>query len=157
MLRMFAAALGDSINYFWDRYILTFGLGDQITLAFSALQSLRDSGVAFQKTTQLTLRSIRVRGVVEFAGMAVVAILLMAFIARRRRSLFALLAARLHELGIEVSTAMTMEEALNRLRLTHPEDAVAMAPLIGMYEEERFSSTQNRARAAVLRRRLSSG
>ncbi len=157
MLKMFAAALGDSINYFWDRYILTFGLGDQITLAFSALQSLRDSGVAFQKATQLTLRSVRPRGVVEFAGMAVVAILLMAFIARRRRSLFALLAARLHELGIGVGSAMTMEEALDRLRAKHPEDAVAMAPLIALYEEERFSSRQDRERAAVLRRRLTSG
>jgi transglutaminase-like putative cysteine protease len=155
LLKIFMAALGDSINYFWDRYILTFGLGDQIALVFGALQSLRDSGLAFQKATQLTLRSIRIRGVVEFAALAMVAILLMAFIARRRRSLFALLAARLHELGIEVSTAMTLEEALNRLRITHPDDAIAMAPLIALYEEERFSSRQDRARAAVLRRRLS--
>src|SRR5437763_855420 len=33
----YASAIGDSINYFWDRYILTFGLGDQVALALQAI------------------------------------------------------------------------------------------------------------------------
>ena len=33
LLRVYAAAVADSINYFWDRHILTYGLGDQLAIA----------------------------------------------------------------------------------------------------------------------------
>jgi protein-glutamine gamma-glutamyltransferase len=152
-----AAALGDSVSYFWDRYILTFGLGDQITLAFGAVQSLRDSLAALQRSAQLGLQSIRGRGALELLAIVMLLGLTIALIARRRRSLFALLAARLHELGVDVSASMTMEEALERLRATRPDVAREMAQLIELYEEERFSARQDRARVALVRARLGSG
>ena len=31
-VKLYLAALGDSMTFFWDRYVLTFGLGDQISL-----------------------------------------------------------------------------------------------------------------------------
>src|SRR5881398_2614431 len=37
----YASAIGDSINYFWDRYILTFGLGDQVALAAEVYLRMR--------------------------------------------------------------------------------------------------------------------
>jgi protein-glutamine gamma-glutamyltransferase len=157
MLKMFAAALGDSISYFWDRYILTFGLGDQITLALGAFQSVRDSAGALRTATQAGLQSLRGPGAIELLGLAILAGLVMTFIARRRRSLFVLLAARLHELGIDVSSSMTMEEALERLRAARPDAAEQMAPLIELYEEERFSARQDRARVALVREKLGSG
>src|SRR5436853_615371 len=38
----YALALSDSVNYFWDRYVLTFGLGDQVALALDAVSRARD-------------------------------------------------------------------------------------------------------------------
>src|SRR5213075_108998 len=37
----YADALSDSINYFWDRYILTFGLADQVALAIELISQTR--------------------------------------------------------------------------------------------------------------------
>lgn len=156
-LKMFVVALGDSISYFWDRYILTFGLGDQVVLAFNALQSVRDWTGLFRQGTQRTLQSLHPRDFLEVFAALLLAGAILAIIARRRRTLFVLLAARLRELGIAIGPAMTMEEALDRLRATRPEAAETLAPLIALYEEERFSPRQSRARARVLRRRIVSG
>jgi hypothetical protein len=49
---------------------------------------------------------------------------------------------------------MTMEEALHELRTRHPEAARELAPLIAMYEEERFSEHRDRKRASRIRRKL---
>jgi len=75
-------------------------------------------------------------------------------IARRRRSLFDLLAAHLHRLGIEVGPSMTMSEAVNRLRIMRPAAAAELAPLIEMYEAERFSGKQERGRVKKVRAAL---
>jgi len=107
-------------------------------LPTKTLQAQHQSSDPLQKTF----------GALMLAGAA------LAMIARRRRSLFVLLAARLRELGIDVSGSMTMEEALEQLRATRPDDAEVLAPLIAMYEEERFSSRHDRTRAALVRRRL---
>jgi hypothetical protein len=82
------------------------------------------------------------------AGLAIV------MMTRRRRSLFDLLAAHLHRLGIDVGPSMTMSEALNRLRITHPAAAADLAPLIAMYEAERFSGKQERGRVRAIRNAL---
>jgi hypothetical protein len=49
---------------------------------------------------------------------------------------------------------MTMEEALAELRSTRPEAAAALAPLIAMYDEERFSARRDRQRVRAFRRGL---
>ena len=46
-----------------------------------------------------------------------------------------------------------MEEALTELRRKQPEVANALAPLIALYEEERFSPRERLARE-IIRRRL---
>jgi hypothetical protein len=51
---------------------------------------------------------------------------------------------------------MTMEEALAQLRTSRPEDAQTLTPLIRLYEEEVFSPTRDRRRAAAVRRGLTS-
>jgi hypothetical protein len=121
LLRLYASAISDSINYFWDRYVLTFGLADQIALLADMITRLR--------VTLLALRHANERIAVTLASrelMIVVAIVLgvaaiVVMIARRRRSLFSLLADRLQRLGIEVGDSMTMEEALLQLRTTRPD------------------------------------
>ncbi|HEX3577882.1 MAG TPA: transglutaminaseTgpA domain-containing protein [Thermoanaerobaculia bacterium] len=151
LLRVYASALADSINYFWDRHILTFGLGDQVALAVSALESVRAAGAAL--TASLHTNSFRTY--VSLLTMLVVAGFAAVILARRRRSLFDLLAAHLHRLGIDVGPSMTMSEALHELRMTRPAAAADLAPLIAMYEAERFSGKQERRRVRAIRAALS--
>ena len=150
LLRVYAAAVTDSINYFWDRHILTYGLGDQLALAVALIDRLRVSGAAITAA----LRAAALRTYLSLLTVLVIAGFAVAMIARRRRSLFDLLAAHLHRLGIDVGPSMTMSEALNRLRIMHPAAAEELAPMIALYEAERFSGKQERGRVTGLRRRL---
>jgi transglutaminase-like putative cysteine protease len=152
--RSYASALAESINYFWDRYVLTFGLGDQVALAIELLTSGRDA--LLQARTRLAAsahelispRYLLVLGGLLLAGAATIAL------ARRRRPIHHQLADALARLGIDVGPAMTMEEALARVRVEHPDRAAALAPLVALYEEEQFSGRPSRERRAMIKRGL---
>ena len=150
----YADALSDSINYFWDRYILTFGLADQVALALDALGRARDlvasvGGITRRSAARmLTLQSAMTMLVLIGAGFV------LWWMIRGRNSLFDELAAHLRARDIDVGASTTMEEALDELRRAQPDAAAALAPLIGMYEEERFSSRRDRARVKLIRRGL---
>ena len=154
LMSAYAAALTDSVNYFWDRYILTFGLADQVALALDAASRARDflaalGGGARHSVAQLaTLRFATTMLVLLAAGFA------LWWIVRGRKTLFDELASRLRLLGIRVGDATTMEEALAELRRTKPDAAAALAPLIALYDEERFSARPDRQRVRLLRREL---
>jgi len=150
LLRVYAAALTDSINYFWDRHILTYGLGDQIALAVTFIERIR---IAASSMTA-ALHAAAFRTYLSFLTVLVIAGFAVVMLSRRRRSLFDLLAAHLHRLGIDVGPSMTMSEALNRLRITNPTAAAELAPLIAFYEAERFSGKEEQGRIARIRRRL---
>ncbi|HVG23345.1 MAG TPA: transglutaminase domain-containing protein [Thermoanaerobaculia bacterium] len=154
-LRTYLAAVGDSLTFFWDRYVLTFGLGDQIAL-FEDLMTWGGETVA-TVTDQLRAQA---RGV--FAGSFVP--VLVALVAsgvgvilfqRRRARLFDVLASYLAAQGIHVGPSMTMEEALLALRERHADAAAELAPLIALYEQETFGAAPDRSRARLLKRRLS--
>jgi len=150
LLSTYATAISDSVNYFWDRYVLTYGLGDQIALAADLLARLR--------TTLDSLKQRRFHmpaiNIVPTIAAILFAVLLVTALARRRRSLFDNLAEHLARLGIEVGPAMTMEEALERLKRELPAAAQDLAPLIAMYEAERFSAQRDARRVAAIRKRL---
>jgi len=149
----YASAISDSINYFWDRYVLTYGLGDQVALAVELITRLRVNLDSLRNAFRSRPRVQPMAIIIAVAAVLFV-VLLVAAIARRRRSLFDILAEHLAKLGIEVGPAMTMEEALRRLRLQHPDQARELEPLIAMYEAERFSATRDAKRAGAIRRRL---
>jgi hypothetical protein len=150
LLRVYAAALTDWINYFWDRHILTYGLGDQMALAVAFLERLRLASGSFAAV----LHTAALRTYISLLTSLAVAGFGIVMIARRRRSLFDLLAAHLHRLGIDAGPSMTMSEALNRLRITHPAAAAELAPLIALYEAERFSGKVQRGRVSQIRKGL---
>lgn len=155
LLRVYASALSDSINYFWDRYILTFGLADQIALIVDLLGRARNAADALQSASLQSLASLLTRrfAVVLLTLIALGALLI--WMQRRRRPIFDLLAAHLRRLGIDVGAAMTMEEALQQLRRLQPDAAASLTPLIELYEAERFSRHADASRLRDLRRRLS--
>ena len=153
LLGAYASALGDSINYFWDRYILTFGLGDQIALAVEAIARARQALTALNASAQHTAgQLLTLRAIAAAAGGAAIAFAAL-WLVYRRRAAFDLLRDHLQKLGIDVGPSMTMEEALAELRRKQPEAAAALAPLIALYEEERFSPRERMARE-IIRRRL---
>ena len=154
LIPAYASALSDSVNYFWDRYILTFGLGDQIALAAEAIGRARGLLQALQRGSD---RSVRELLNIRFASVLLTLIaggLTLIWIVRMRHSLFDQLAGHLRQFGIEVGPAVTMEEALDELQRRHPEAAASLDPLIRLYDEERFSATRDRRREAAIRKRL---
>ena len=150
----YAAALSDSINYFWDRYVLTFGLGDQITLFSDLITWGRNSIFALRRGFVSEIRELTSRGFAVIMSILGVAALGAFIYSRRRRRLFDLLAARLAAHGVEVSPAMTVEEALAALRSRDPQFASSIAPLIAEYEEAVFSARRDRQRIRALRKAL---
>ncbi len=154
LLGRYATALSDSINYFWDRYILTYGLGDQIALAAEVISRVRQSLLDTAQSARDLRRTVaepRVFG--TFAGVVALTLLVL-MIARRRRPLFDLIAHRLRYLGVDVQDSMTVEEALALLRSRDPAAADVFAQVIDLYEEEQFSLRHDRARLADIRKRL---
>lgn len=153
-VRVFIAALGDSLTFFWDRYVLTFGLGDQIELFTDAfawtsaqIEGLRDrlrNGAGNLVGTDIGTLMV----FIVAAGLAVF------LLRRRRRRAFDFLAEYLTAQGIVVGAAMTMEDALRQLREQRPEAAAELEPIVALYEEETFSAMRDATRMRSLRRRL---
>jgi len=154
-LSLYLAAVGDSMTFFWDRYVLTFGLGDQISLfedlttwagttVASVADRLRNEARVIARSGELTLLLV----VVVAAGLAII------LFQRRRKRLFDVLASYLAAQGIRVGPSMTMAEALEVLREQHPEAAEELAPVIALYEEETFGARSDRARARTIKRKL---
>jgi len=150
LLHAYALALADWVNYFWDRHILTYGLGDQLALALDLIDRVRLAAAALS----LGLRSSGVRTFGLLMAALLIAGAAFVLLARRRRSLFDLLAVHLARLGIDVGPAMTMEEALIQLHRMHPAAALSLSPLIAMYEAERFSRMAEKGRAGRIRKAL---
>jgi transglutaminase-like putative cysteine protease len=144
-IRAYASAIGDSVTYFWDRYILTFGLADQVSLFTDLLTAAREAISVRTNITAARLKSP------SFAIVLVVLAVCAFLYMRRRRSLFDLLARRLKQHGVEVSSAMTVEDAL---RLLQAPDREELAPLIALYEEAVFSARSDRRSDRAFRKAL---
>lgn len=154
LLGRYATALSDSINYFWDRYILTYGLGDQIALAADLISRIRDGAIGVQRNVSTIARAIvapRSLGTVAVIVAAVAAALV---IVRHRRPVFDLIAGRLRELGLEIHPSTTIEEALELLRSSDPIAARIVEEIVPLYEAEQFSAQRDETRVAIIRRRL---
>jgi transglutaminase-like putative cysteine protease len=154
LLREYASMLSDSLTFMWDRYVLTFGLGDQVTLAQDVIEWTRTTAAAVKEQLASDLRGLRSPSFAAALSLAMAGGLLLIALARRRRPLFEVVSHHLHELGIEVGPAMTMEDALRELRAQNPDAARRLEPVVALYEEERFSPKPDRSRAATLRRKL---
>jgi len=154
LLRAYANALGDSVTYYWDRYVLTFGLADQVTMAANVITAVRD--FFRDAKTQLGEQLARLKSPRTLIWLMLIVTLgaLAYSIAGRRRPVFDLLASHLRALGIVVGPSMTMEEALAQLRTQHPDAARELEPLVAMYEAERFSAQSDPRRRRTIRKRL---
>jgi protein-glutamine gamma-glutamyltransferase len=149
-LSAYFAALADSVTYIWDRYVLTFGLSDQIALFSDLFTWMRDTATSLRAHTADAMQSAGSLALplALIAAMAMLATTLL----RRRPRLFDLLARALAERGITVGPSMTIEDALRDLRARDTAAADALVPLAVLYEEAEFS--RDRTRGRELRRLL---
>ena len=142
----YANAVSDSINYFWDRYVLTYGLGDQVNFFVEVFVRTRSAMAAMRAragvlgNAALSPEALVLYTMILGAGLLAVLVLL------RKRSAFALLEQELRRRGIEVGATMTLEEAV----VGHPD----LKPLVDLYEEEQFSARVDPARRKLLRTKL---
>lgn len=153
-LRIYLEALGDSLTFFWDRYVLTFGLGDQIDLFTDLITGAGSTVRSLGNWLKVDSRRIVSREFAMLLALVVAAGLTVALLRRRRRRAFDVLAAYLAAQNIAVGPAMTVEEALRQLREERPEAAQELAPLVALYEVEVFSGSRDPGRARLLRRKL---
>jgi len=154
LLAVYATAISDSVNYYWDRYVLTFGLADQIALAANVIYGTRDLVERFRGVAGQSVREIVSARFLMLVMIVLGVGLMLALVVRRRRPMFDLLAERLAAFGIEVGPAMTIEEALAELQRQHPDAAAALRPLIELYEQETFSPRHVAERRRDFCRRL---
>jgi hypothetical protein len=154
LLSLYAGALSDSMNYFWDRYILTFGLGDQIALAIQFLESGRGSLDSLRQGVATAARAFGAaqRAIVIAIGLLTALVVLVA--SRRRRPLFVDFEACFARAGITMTPAMTIGEALEALRRHAPLEAERLEALAMLYEREQFSARPSPEIRAQIRRGL---
>lgn len=140
LVRAYATALADSVAYFWDRYVLTFGSSDQIALLAKVFYAARD---AWQQVRgNMTLAAVEARDnawrlalVVLLGAGAAVAIFLFA----RRRGDYDRLLRILADLGIESGEATAPREVLDLVRARRPDLVPLVEPVIETYLRDRFA------------------
>ncbi len=153
-IREYLVGLADSMTFMWDRYVLTFSLGDQIALAEDGIAYARAAAASLRERISADAKTIATPKFGSLLALVIAIGLVLFALTRRHRAVFDVLAAHLAGRGIEIGPAMTMEDALRALRAQQPDAARDLEPLVQMYEEEVFSARHDRARASKIRRRL---
>jgi protein-glutamine gamma-glutamyltransferase len=154
LLNRYATAISDSVNYFWDRYVLTYGLGDQIALAADLIARMRQTAIDTRQNMSNLRRALGSPRVLGALSAVLVLVAGAIVFARRRRSIFELIAERLRSFGIDVNHSTTVEEALAMLRQRDADAARVFERIVALYEEERFSPRHDDRRVAQIRRHL---
>ena len=140
LLIAYVRALTDSVAYFWDRYILTFGSADQVALLAQAFYAGRDAWDQVRQNMRLAATEARAN-----AGRLAVLLLLSAaalvavFLLARRRSAYERLLRILADHGVESSDATAPGEMLERVRARRPDLAPLVEPVIEAYVRDRFA------------------
>ncbi len=154
LLDVYATAVTDSVNYLWDRYVLTYGMGDQVAFLVELISRGRDALTRARANLAGGVRAVAAPDYLSLLGLVIATGAIVVMVFRHRRPVFHVLAERLEQLGVKVSDATTMDEALARLRIANPQAAAQLEPLVLLYDEERFSSRPSRERIAAIRRGL---
>ncbi len=134
----YLAAVSDSANFFWDRYILSFGLSDQVNLALQAIWSVRDVLASLRRGAASTpaVKTLLVALVVTaFVALMVV----LAARGRLRTSLFDKLVVRLRHTGINIRPDWTTDEILDEVESRRPQLVPLVKTIVECYRRERFS------------------
>lgn len=139
VIRAYLTAVADSVTYFWDRYILTYGLADQIALITQSLErgldawrALRRSGRSIS-TTLFSLATLY----------AIVGLIILLFAVSRylrsRRPAYTRLLELLERTGLSVGDSIAPLELLELVRRERPELAPDAEEVIDFHVREKFA------------------
>jgi transglutaminase-like putative cysteine protease len=141
LIRAYASALADSVNYFWDRYILTFGLQDQVTLLMRALEGTRSAlRSAKQELTRFRSQLFSASGLIALV-LVVAAFLFLRRLLVWRQPLFHRTLDELQRAGFQISDSTTPDELMKQVERQRPELTRDLRIIFDTHERERFSST----------------
>ncbi|HUO84369.1 MAG TPA: transglutaminase domain-containing protein, partial [Thermoanaerobaculia bacterium] len=132
-------AIAELVTYYWDRWVLTYGLTDQLGLIASGLETAREALRRGRGEITAFMNELP-RFLALVLGLIAAALLL--FSIRRlpgRRGIFAELVYRLEQEGIRVDAATTGEELIERLRRERPDLASRVAPVVEYHTLHLFS------------------
>ncbi|HEX8618248.1 MAG TPA: transglutaminase domain-containing protein, partial [Thermoanaerobaculia bacterium] len=104
-MREYMSVLGDSLTFIWDRYVLTFGLGDQISLVEDLIDWGRTAIAAAKTRIAQDVRAVTSPPFVLTFALLIAAGVAVVIFARRRGPLFDALAGHLAQHGIKVGPA----------------------------------------------------
>jgi len=153
LLSLYAKAVGESVNYFWDRYVLTFGLTDQIALLSDTFFSVRDRLQRMRSAGSFSARNL-IRRLLIFAVLVALLLALRAVARYQRLSLYERLLELLARSGIDVDPSMTATEVTEKLQVRRPDLISAARAIVDLHHREKFGgadsvSLEHRERARV--------
>ncbi|HYO76726.1 MAG TPA: transglutaminase domain-containing protein, partial [Thermoanaerobaculia bacterium] len=88
LLREYVSVLGDSLTFMWDRYVLTFSLGDQISLVEDAIDWSRTAAEVTRAQLTSDMRQIASPAFLTVLALLLVAGAIVVMFARSRGPLF---------------------------------------------------------------------
>ena len=138
-LRSYVDAMSESLTYYWDRYVLTFGLRDQIAIALDLIDRSRATFAGARRTARALVRQAPAILVVSGVAIGLSLIGYLWWKIPRPHGTFEHLAHRLRALGIEVDESMSAGELLAYLRRERPDLVPLVAPILNTYQVERFA------------------
>ncbi len=140
MASLWAGAVTDSVTYYWDRWVLTYGLADQLGLLTATAERVRSLLASAKRDLAGFASEIGelIRFLLALIGVGLL-LLLLRFRPRRRNE-FEELARRLERLGMEIPASMTAEELLEALRKERPDLLPLVEPVVEEYVLRRFSN-----------------
>lgn len=139
LFSLYAAAIGESVNYFWDRYVLTFGIGDQIALLADTFFAVRDRLQRLRRDGAFTFVSVA-RRMLIFAVLLGLVIALRAVVRYRRLTVYERFIELAERSGISVGVNLTASDIHDSIRRTRPALAEVVEPIFEHHYRERFSS-----------------
>jgi transglutaminase-like putative cysteine protease len=160
LVKAYASALGDSINYLWDRYVLTFGFADQVAVIAAAIEAVSRGMVGMKAQVREIFSVGMLVRVLAIATGIVLGALLVGGVRRRRRPLYLRMLRRLERIGIDAPPSMTATEIVAAVEEQRPDLAPAVRAIVDDYLHVSFSqktvSPERRLRADEAFRELRS-
>ena len=160
LFSLYATAVSESVNYFWDRYVLTFGLTDQISLLSDTFFAVRDRFQRMRDGGAFSAMNI-LRRVLIFGVLLALFLALRAMARYRKLSVYERLLELLERSGMNLDPAMTATEVSERLRIHRPDLLISARAIVDLHHREKFGgrnavNAEHRERARLALRDIQS-